>query len=378
MKKLIERRAVLKALLNSMLAQAKTEERAFTDEEDQKFTDAEKEIKSIDATIDAEERAKLITEHIETDLSSETPTTEELEERAFCEYLIGKKTEMRADGQTINLSNSGAVIPETIANRIIEQVTELCPILAGADIYHEKGKLQIPKWTTDSGDITAGYSDDFTELTAKTGAFTSVDLEGYLVGALVLIGRRTVNNAKFNVVDFIIRKISEKVSSFIESELLTGTGTDAAQGALATTNTVTAAAATAITLDELIKLQAAVKSVYQKNACWTMNPETFTAIKLLVDGDNRPLIQTDVTKDFPHTLLGKPVYLSDNMPKIASGAKSVLYGDYSGLSVNIRENISIEVLREKYATQHALGIVAWMEFDSKVTDEQKLAALVMA
>ena len=62
---------------------------------------------------------------------------------------------------------------------------------------------------------------------------------------------------------------------------------------------------------------------------------------------------------------------------IAAGAKAILYGDYSGLSTNIREDISIEVLREKYATQHAIGVVSWFEFDSKVTDNQKLAVLTM-
>ena len=43
----------------------------------------------------------------------------------------------------------------------------------------------------------------------------------------------------------------------------------------------------------------------------------------------------------------------------------------------MRENISIEVLREKYATQHAIGVNAWFEFDSKVADSQKLAVLTM-
>ena len=66
------------------------------------------------------------------------------------------------------------------------------------------------------------------------------------------------------------------------------------------------------------------------------------------------------------------------MPKMATGAKAVLYGDYSGLSVNFRENISIEVLREKYATMHAISVVSWFEFDAKVTNDQKLAALQMA
>ena len=65
------------------------------------------------------------------------------------------------------------------------------------------------------------------------------------------------------------------------------------------------------------------------------------------------------------------------MPDVGAGKKAILYGDYSGLSVNFRENIGIEVLRELYAAQHVLGVVSWFEFDSKVTDAQKLAVLTM-
>ena len=101
------------------------------------------------------------------------------------------------------------------------------------------------------------------------------------------------------------------------------------------------------------------------------------SIKKLKDQTNRYLLQDDVTGEFPYRLLGKPVYLSDNMPAMASGAKAILYGDYSGLSVNFRENISVQILREKYATQHAIGVVSWFEFDAKVTDNAKLAVLTM-
>jgi len=138
-----------------------------------------------------------------------------------------------------------------------------------------------------------------------------------------------------------------------------------------------AAASAAITADELIELQARVKQAYQGGACWIMNPATFTLIKKLKDANNRYLLQDDATGEFPYRLLGKPVFLSDNMPAAAAGAKAVLYGDCSGLSVNFRENISIEVLREVYAAQHAIGVVSWFEFDSKVTDNQKLAVLTM-
>jgi HK97 family phage major capsid protein len=133
-----------------------------------------------------------------------------------------------------------------------------------------------------------------------------------------------------------------------------------------------------ITADELIALQAKVKQVYQGNACWIMHPDTFLAVKLLKDANKRYLLQDDITGTFPHILLGKPIFLSDNMPKTAAGEKAVLYGDLSGLSVNIREKLEIQVLREKYATMHALGVVAWMEADSKVTDHQRMAVLQMA
>ena len=35
--------------------------------------------------------------------------------------------------------------------------------------------------------------------------------------------------------------------------------------------------------------------------------------------------------------------------------------------------VSAQVLYEKYATQHAIGVVAWGEFDAKVENAQKIA-----
>nr|DAJ34940.1 MAG TPA: major capsid protein [Caudoviricetes sp.] len=377
MKKLIEKRAALKAQLQTMLDKAKTEERAFSEEETKEFDRIENEIKSLDTTIKAEERAKGLAD-FHAPMADNNVSQKELEERAFADYILGRTAEIRAGEQNMTMDSNGAVIPQTIANRIIDTVVELCPILAGAEMYHVKGTLKIPKWTKANGshDVAVGYSTEFKTITADSGKFDSVDLGGFLAGALTLVGRSVENNAQINVVDFVIRKMSEKIAEFIEGELLKGTGTNAAQGALNCSNTVTAASATAVTFDDLVKLQSAVKQAFQKNACWTMNSNTFTLIKLLKDANGRPLTEPDASKAFPYTLLGKPVYLSDNMPEAAAGAKTVLYGDYNGLSINFREDISIQVLREKYADLHALGVISWFEFDSRITDEQKLAVLV--
>ena len=277
------------------------------------------------------------------------------------------------------MGNNGAIIPTTIANRIIKAVKDRCPILAGATIYNVKGTLKVPVWgkANDTHDITVGYQNEFTDITADAGKFTSIDLGGFLAGALVLIGRSIENNGAFSVVDFIVNQMAEEIAIWIEGQLINGTGSNAAQGALNTTTGVAASSSTAITADELIELQSKVKQAYQGAACWTMHPETFTTLKKLKDSNGRYLLQDDVTGEFPFRLLGKPVYLSDNMPKLAAGARPVLYGDYSGLSVNFRENISVEVLREQFATKHAIGVISWFEFDAKVTDHQKLAVLSM-
>jgi HK97 family phage major capsid protein len=89
------------------------------------------------------------------------------------------------------------------------------------------------------------------------------------------------------------------------------------------------------------------------------------------------LLNDDVSSPFGTTLLGKPVYVSDNMNDMAAGKTAIYYGDLTGLATKFSEEMNIEVLREKYATQHAVGVVGWFEFDSKVVNEQAIAKLTM-
>lgn len=382
LKSLTEQRAELVQEMKGLAAKAETEQRAMTKEEDAQFDSLEGQVKAIDLTISKLERARNLQLNTLSDEKYEELKQEELEERAFENYIRsecgGTVLEQRAGEQNLTMGNNGAVIPVSIANRIITTVKDICPIFEKATQYSVKGVLKVPVWgkANTSHDITVGYQEEFTELVADMGKFSSVDLSGFLVGALGLIGKSVANNADVDVVSFIIDMMARKIAEFIEKECLVGTK-DKAEGALETVNVKTAASSVSITTDELITLQASVKQAFQKDACWTMHPDTFTAVKKLKDANNRYLLQDNITGEFPYLLLGKPVFVSDSMPEMAAGQKAVLYGDYSGMSVNMRENIQIQLLLEKYATQHAIGVVAWFEFDSKITDHQKLAALEM-
>lgn len=395
-KNLEEKRGALIAEMDELIAGAREEVRAFTDEEQTKIEELEKEIKGLNATIEAERRAEEVKAGINAKKQEERSEPEqraegtaqqqntnitETEKRAFLSFIRSGghiPAETRAGEQNITMGSNGAIIPVTIANQIINKVYEICPVFAGSTRYAVKGKLKIPAWSdADGHNITVGYQQEFTELTADAGKFTSIELDGHLIGSLVLIGKSVINNSQIDITSFIISEIAKKIAQFNERELLTGT--KKIQGAINTSNTVTTATSGNITADELIDLQSAVPSVYQSNSCWTMNPKTFSGIRKLKDGNGQYLMMnntSNISNAFPYILLGKPVYLSDNMPTVAAGAKSILYGDYSGLSTNIREQIEIQMLTEKYSTQHAIGIEAWYELDAKVTDHQKLAVLI--
>lgn len=303
------------------------------------------------------------------------PTQEQQETRAFENFIRGRVVHERAG--ELKKTDNGAVIPTTIAQQIIKKVYDVSPILEKSQKYNVKGKLTIPYYDTASGGINVAYAEEFTPLTSSNGNFKNIELDGFLAGALSKISNSLINNSQFDIVSFVVNQMGEDIARFIEHELLVGTS-EKVTGLSTLTNSVTTAAATAITSDEIVKLKDSIKDVFQSNAIWIMSTATRTALRLLKGSDGHYLLNDDISSPFGTVLLGKPVYVSDNMPDIAGEKTVIYYGDMTGLATKFSENITTQVLREKYADEHATGVISWFDFDSKVQDAQKLAKLVMA
>lgn len=373
-KALIEKRNDKVKEMQTLVDKAKAEERAMTEEEMDKFNTLEKEVKNLDATIEAETRAKGL-EIIE-DMKKDDKVEERAlaEERAFECYIRGI-VEERAD-VNLTVGDNGAVIPSSIANKIISKVYDISPIYQLATRYNVGGTLSIPYYDESSQAITMAYATEFTDLESTSGKFASIELKGFLAGVLTKISKSLINNSQFDIVNFVIDKMAEAIARWIEKELLVGTS-GKIEGLSTVTQKVETASATAITADELIDLQEAIPDVYQAGAIWIMNKATRTAIRKLKDNDGNYILNKDATARWGYTLFGKDVYTSDNMPGMEAGKTAIYYGDMSGLAVKLSEEMNIEVLREKFATQHAVGVVGWLEMDSKVENAQKIAKLVM-
>ena len=372
LKKMLEMRTQKLAALKALIEKAKAEERAMNQDEITSFEALETEIRELDKTIAALEKTRELTES-----EPQAPVEEEkrsIEERDYEVFDALIRSEETRAGE-LTKGDNGAVIPTTIANKIIEKVVEICPIFQDSDRYNVKGTLSIPYYDESTSDITMEYADEFTDGESKTGKFKSINLTGFLGRAISDVSISLINDSSFDVVGFVVRRMAESIARFIEKELLKGTPNKIDGLSKGVQELKTAGAN--FTADEIIDLQELIPDAYQANAYFIMSRKTRTAVRKLKDGQGNYLLNKDANSRWGYTLFGHDVYTSDNMDDVKAGATVMYYGDYTGLATKVSENINIKVLTEVKARQHAVEVLGFVELDAKVQNAQKIAKLVI-
>lgn len=373
-KELIENRNAKVAQMENLLTTAKAENRLPSEDEKKQFADLEKEVKDIDATVAMYDQMagmsmkKVPAEHVEM-------TNAERDRKAFENAIRGIVNEdqptMPADAKTL--------IPVTCWNNIIDEVIQISPVFQMADRYNVKGKLVLPKYDREHSSIVMTYADEGTQAESGKVVISNIELNGFLARCLAKISKSLINNSNFDIVGFVEGRMAKAIAQYFEHEILIYTdGKVEGLKGIATDMVVTSAKATAVTSDELMELQDKVIDNYQGGSVWIMNRATRDAIRKLKDGQGNYLLNRDFTARWGYTLLGKDVYCSDAMDTMQATKTAIYYGDFSGLAVKVSEDANMQVLQERYAEEHMLGILAFVEWDAKVADTQKLAKLVMA
>lgn len=378
--------------MDKLLNDVKAEERAFTEDEQKLFDELKTQIEAINNTMKAfEDSRKLVDDEKKEEDKKEEEENMDEEKRAleieqrdienFAKFIRNEVlNEERAEtGSQFTTGANGVIVPTTIANKIIMTAHNMSPILDKATKYNTKGNLEIPVYGANNGeDITVAYGEDFTELVEKAGKFTSVTLKDYLIGALAKIGNSLINNTDIDLVNVVINIIAEYVKLFLEGEVLNGTtGKITGCSGIPASQTVESEVAGVISYDDLVKVKNKVIQSFRKGSIWVMNQDTQTVLETMKDGNDRPIFVPDPTGEFDGMVLGYPVYVSDNKEGIAEGKSPITFGNFSGIALKTSKSLEIQVLREKYATQHATGVVAWLECDAKIEHLQKLSKLTI-
>ena len=204
-KALEEKRNDLKVEMEKLLDTAKAEERAMSSEEISKFDELEKEIKNIDETIKREEKRSMLENK---EVKKDELTLEERDVNAFAGY-IKNIAEERAD-TNLTKSDNGAIIPKTIVNKIMAKVEDISPIYKLATKYNIAGVINVPKEDESSDTITVAYNTEFAELESHANKFATIELTGYLYGALTKISKSLLRNNNFDLTNWVVNKMAKK------------------------------------------------------------------------------------------------------------------------------------------------------------------------
>lgn len=370
MKKLVELRNDYLTEIETILATAEQEGRVLTEEEIARLKELKAETEKVDADMKAVEEARALTivEEKEEKLEEESEKRDmnmeirEQEMNAFAEVL--RTGEMRA----LTTSANGAVIPTTVADEIVMKMRAKSSILDKATIYNEIGQLKIVK----GEEFVADYVDENTDLSETDKPLTAIVLDNFTIGALVVVSKSLINMTNLDIVDYVTAQIANALVNKVEKELLVGTPSKI-DGCSKTTNT--ANIQEEFTLADLIKVQAKAIGTRAEDCIWVASREVFESLASKVDAIGRPyMVQGfDTTGAVVNKLLGAKVEVSD-----ALEGKALYYGDFSGLAVKISQKAEVQVLKEKYATKNALGVVGFIGIDAKVQSDEKIVKVTVA
>ena len=311
----------------------------------------------------------------------------EPEARAVLETgRVSVKTDQRA--QTVGTNSAGGfTVPEEMMAEMVKSMKAWGPMY-DEDICRvivTSGGNPMPFPTVDDTTVTAGAHTEGATLTDDGGkdvTFGEKQLDAFAFDTEWLrVSKELADDSAFAMESLIGGLLGERLARIANLQLTTGSGSSAPNGVVtASTAGKTAASATAITSDELIDLQHSVDPAYRRapSVRWMFNDSTFQAIRKLKDGDGNYLWQMgDVRVGAPGTLLGAPYSINQDMASIATGNKTVLWGDFGKYFVRKVGQPLVGAIQDKDFWP-GFGIAGYIRFDGELSDTASIKHLVQA
>lgn len=294
------------------------------------------------------------------------------EDTAFLDY-VRHGANMHSDSQKALVENEVGqyLVSPVITTEIERVVAELVTVrrLASKRTI-DKDRLQVramDEVTMTWGKLEAGSGISESELTPGIPVYKyAEDLYG-----LSKIGEDELADSDIELANYLADSFGRAIA---ESENLgfiagTGHGNQQPEGIIADATlkaaTITAAATSAVIVEEFLDMIYHVKASYRKGSTFIVNSLTELAIRKLravdaASGNEGPFLwQPSVQAGKPNTFLGYGIEADDNMPTIAASAIVAIFGNFQrGYKVIDRKGMSIQRLSELYAEAGLVGFKA--------------------
>ena len=224
---------------------------------------------------------------------------------------------------------------------------------------------------------TAAWVESGTPIPESSDTFTQLALHSNKLAALSRIRTSFIKDTNFDLERYLTEEFARRFGRAEENGFLNGSGENEPYGILHPEQGaqvgVTAASATEITFDEVVKLYFSLAPEYRQNARWIMNDETAFYLRTLKDKDGAYL-----WRDRDDTIFGKPVEISPYAPGMATGASPIVLADLHYYWVTQRQPLTVRILKERYAQQGQIGLLAYENLDGRLIIPEAGKRLIMA
>ena len=354
----------------------------------------EKEIVDLGHEIERQERIEAfereLNAHVGSPITSRpenAPKAEKKAGRASQEYRSAFWNHMRRQGNEFEVKNAlqvgtdtegGYLVPDEFERTIVESLKDENIFRSIAHLIQTaSGDRKIPI-SASKGE--AAWIDEEGTYPESDDSFGQVTISAYKLGTIIKVSEELINDSVFDIESYIATEFARRIGAKEEAAFFTGDGSGKPLGILAAAGGaqvgVTAASATALTCDEVIDLYHALRSPYRKNAVWLANDATIKAIRKLKDGNGQYIWQPSLVAKEPDTILGRPVRTSAYMPEIASGAKTVAFGDFSYYWIADRQGRTFKRLGELFAPTGQVGFLGSQRVDGRLILGEAVKVLV--
>jgi len=266
-----------------------------------------------------------------------------------------------------NGQEGGYLIPSGLSEKLYSVLNASCvmrEIATVREITTDSLELLLDKNMADVGWAQETGARDET----NAPELTKIRIQAHEMYAKPRATQKLLDDAMLNVEEWLSEKIAEKMSAMENLAFINGDGQNKPKGFLAYETALKDnwewgkfehvlsgqdGAFGANGVDALHDVMASLKPQYMNGACWLMSRSTQSAIRKLRDSaDNRHVWQPAFQEGGRPTLMGCPIYVSDDIPALVSGTSStsLAFGNFKE-AYQIVDRQGINVLRDPYSAK---------------------------
>ena len=265
------------------------------------------------------------------------------------------------------------IVPDTFEQKLVKGLTEKSLIRKLGTVMKTNTTMRIP---TIIADGEAAWIPENEPVQFSEAVYGEIVLDAYKLAHKVVVSDEMLEDANFDVEDYIHQLFVESVSAAEELALFIGDGNGKPTGLLHQTSVGwVSEKAGDITYDDILNLIHSVKSPYRKNAVLVMSEDAITKLLSIIHYHGNSPWDVSLKDGTTKTLFGYPVYTTNYLDRVLPGTKPVLFGDFSYFWIGERGKRSVKRLVERYADTGQVAYITSERIDAKLVLPEAVKSL---